>query len=93
MLTLNNIHSVSEFQRNPKGVLGKLKSSRGPIVLTVNGKAELVVQDAKSYQLLLDKVDAAEDLEAVRRGLEQSLSGQGRSAADFFQEFEARHGL
>ncbi len=93
MLTLNNIHSVSEFQRNPKGVLGKLKGSKVPIVLTVNGKAELVVQDAESYQLLLDKVEAAEDLEAVRRGLEQSLSGQGRPAADFFQEFEARHGL
>lgn len=93
MLTLNNIHSVSEFQRNPKGVLGKLKSSRGPIVLTVNGKAELVVQDAESYQRLLDQVEAAEDLEAVSRGLEQSLSGQGRPAADFFQEFEARHGL
>lgn len=93
MITLTNIHSVSDFQRNPKGILGQLKSSRSPVVLTVNGKPELVVQDAASYQLLLDKVEAADDLEAVRRGLEQSLAGQGRPAGEFFREFEAQHGL
>ena len=75
MISLANIHSVTDFQRNPKGILGKLKASRGPIILTVNGKAELVVQDAESYQQLLDKVQAAEDLKAIRRGLEQSRAG------------------
>lgn len=93
MLRLTNIHSVTDFQRNPKGILGKLKASKSPVVLTVNGKAELVVQDAESYQKLLDKVEAADDLEAIRHGLEQSLAGQGRPAADFFREFEAKHGL
>ena len=93
MLNLTNIHSVTDFQRNPKGILGKLKKSKAPVVLTVNGRAELVVQDARSYQQLLDKVAAAEDLEAIRRGLEQSFAGEGRPAADFFREFEARHGL
>lgn len=93
MISLTNIHSVSDFQRNPKGILGKLKSSRSPVVLTVNGKPELVVQDAASYQALLDKVEAADDLDAVRRGLEQSLAGQGQSASEFFREFEAQHGL
>lgn len=93
MLTLTNIHSVTDFQRNPKGILGKLKASKHPVVLTVNGKAELVVQDAESYQELLDKVQAAEDLEAVHRGLEQSVAGQGRPATAFFREFEPQHGL
>jgi len=93
MITLTNIHSVTDFQRNPKGVLGLLKSSKRPVVLTVNGKPELVVQDAESYQKLLDRVESAEDVEAIRRGLEQSLAGQGRPATDFFREFEAQHGL
>ena len=93
MISLTNIHSVTDFQRNPKALLGKLKESKRPIILTVNGKAELVVQDAESYQRLLDRVEAAEDLEAIRRGLEQSLSGQGRAAEDFFAEFEAKNGL
>ena len=93
MISLTNIHSVTDFQRNPKGILGKLKTSKSPVILTVNGKAELVVQDAAAYQQLLDKVEAAEDLEAVRAGLAQSLSGQGRSAEEFFAEFEAERGV
>ena len=93
MLSLNNIHPISDFQRNPKAVLGQLKASKAPIVLTVNGKAELVLQDAASYQQLLDKVEAAEDLEAVRCGLQQSLNGEGRLAAEFFEEFEACNDL
>ncbi|RYG67879.1 type II toxin-antitoxin system Phd/YefM family antitoxin [bacterium] len=93
MISLNNIHSVSDFQRNPKGILGKIKESKKPIVLTVNGKAELVVQDAESYQALLDKLRAAEDLEAVRQGLKESLSGVGRPAEEFFAEFERENGL
>ncbi len=93
MLNLTNIHSVTDFQRNPKGILGKLKKSKAPVVLTVNGRAELIVQDAASYQQLLDKVAAAEDLEAIRRGLEQSFADEGRPAAEFFREFEAKHGI
>ena len=67
--------------------------TKSPAVLTVNGRAAFVVQDALSYQGLLDKVAAAEDLEAIREGLAQSLAGQGRPASEFFAQFEAQHGL
>ena len=93
MLTLTNIYSVTDFQRNSKNILRKIKASKSPVVLTVNGRAELVMQDAESYQLLLNKVAAFEDLEAIYQSLGQALAGQGRSAADFFGEFEAQHGL
>lgn len=93
MINLTDIHSVTDFQRNPKGILCKLKASENPIVLTVNGRAELVVQDAGSYQKLLDKLQAAEDLEAIREGLMQSLSGAGRPIEEFSAEFEAKRGL
>lgn len=93
MIDLSNIHSISDLQRNPKEILGKLKKSGRPIVLTVNGRAELVVQDAASYQNLLDKVRDAEDFEAVREGIEQSLAGKVRPVEDFFGAFEKKHGL
>lgn len=93
MINLTNIHSVTDFQRNPKGILGLLKASKSPVVLTVNGKAALIVQDAESYQKLLDKVEAAEDLESIQRGLAQSLAGEGRSLESFQNEFEKKHGL
>src|SRR5271165_6474342 len=93
VINLANIHSVTDFQRNPKGLLGKLKATGSPAVLTVNGKAEFVVQDAESYQALLDKVRAADDLEAIRNGLAQSLAELGRPATEFFAEFEKSRGL
>jgi PHD/YefM family antitoxin component YafN of YafNO toxin-antitoxin module len=42
---------------------------KAPLVLTVNGGAELVVQDAASYQDLLDRLERAETIAAVRRGM------------------------
>jgi len=39
------------------------------VVLTINGKAELVVQDAKSPQRFLELVDRQETIEAIREGI------------------------
>ena len=46
MIDLREIRSITEFQRNIKDYVGRLKQRRTPLVLTVNGRAELVVQDA-----------------------------------------------
>mgnify|MGYP001243601464 CR=1 FL=1 len=40
-----------------------------PEVLTINGKAELIVQDAYSYQQLLDAVERLEVIAGVKSGL------------------------
>ena len=93
MIRISDIHSVTEFQRNPKGLLGKIRETQNPTVLTVNGKAEFVVQAAESYELLLDRLKQAEDTEAIRTGLMQSLSGNVRPAEDYFAEFELKHGI
>lgn len=74
-------------------MVDKLRESQEPIVLTINGRAEVVVQDAASYQKLLDQLHRAEDLEAIREGLAQSLRGEVRLASDFFREFESENGL
>jgi hypothetical protein len=38
----------------------QLRESGRPMVVTVNGNAQVVVQDASSYQKLLDRVEAIE---------------------------------
>jgi prevent-host-death family protein len=50
-----DITSLSNFQRNTRDFLQRLRETGRPLVLTVNGHAELVVQDAASYQRLLDR--------------------------------------
>jgi prevent-host-death family protein len=61
MIELTNIYSLTDFKRNAKEFVERIKATHSPIVLTVNGKAEVVVQDAKAFQALCDRVQQAED--------------------------------
>ena len=44
-----DIMSLSTFKRDSNKVIRQMKKTKAPIVLTINGKAALVVQDAESY--------------------------------------------
>jgi prevent-host-death family protein len=81
-----DIHSLTEFKRNTTEFVDRIKRTKHPLVLTVNGKAELVVQDAESYQALLEAAELVETLKGIKRGLEQMQQGEGRKAEDFFSQ-------
>ena len=51
------IHPLTDLKRNTAAFVKRMKRSKRPVVLTVNGKAELVVQDVDSYQHILDRLD------------------------------------
>ena len=88
-----DIHSVTTFRRNPGLFMKQLKKNKRPFVLTVKGKAEAVVQDAASYQRLLDIAARADAREGIRQGLEDAKAGKCRDIEEFFAEFEAEHGI
>ena len=92
-IKVENIHSLTEFQRNAKAHIRRLKKSGRPQVLTVNGQAELVVQDAASYQKLLDELEHAQAVAGVRRGLESMKRGQGRPMRQALEDLGRRHGI
>ena len=77
MIDLREIRSVTEFQRNLKDYVGRLKEKKTPLVLTVNGRAELVVQDAESYQALLDRLEEAERGSPCAKALSKSNAAKG----------------
>jgi prevent-host-death family protein len=91
MIDLKEIHPLTDFQRHTKAHLKRLKETGRPQVLTVNGRAEVVVQDAAAYQALLDTVDRAEALEGIRRGLEDVKAGRTRPLADALADLVRRH--
>ena len=72
-----NIHSLTDFQRNTKRHIHRLKKSGRPQVLTVNGRAEVVVQDAKAYQEILERLDYWEAVAGVKEGLCELARGEG----------------
>lgn len=93
MKLTRDIHSLSTFKRDSAKLMRQMKKTREPVVLTVNGKAELVVQDAASYQKLLDAKDRIEAIDGIKRGLESMKRQRGKPAAEFFREFFAEEGI
>jgi PHD/YefM family antitoxin component YafN of YafNO toxin-antitoxin module len=93
MIQLNNIHPLTDFKRNTSEFRERLKKSGLPEVLTVEGRPELVVQDAAAYQRLLDAVERAEAIEGIRAGLESMKMGKGTPAEEFFADLRTRLGL
>jgi PHD/YefM family antitoxin component YafN of YafNO toxin-antitoxin module len=71
----------------------QLKAAGEPVVLTINGKPELVVQDAASYQKLLDLAEEARVVEGIRRGLEDMKAGQTICLDGFKQHARTKHGI
>lgn len=68
---IRDIHSLSDFQRNTKQYVSSLKDSHKPVVLTVNGEAALVVQDATAYQELLDELEIARSASVVKQRIKK----------------------
>ncbi len=93
MIDLREVRSVTEFQRNIKDYVGRLTENKTPLVLTVNGRAALVVQDAESYQLMLERLERAETVAAIRRGMEQSDRGEGISLDETEMRLRKKHGF
>jgi hypothetical protein len=52
-----DIGSLTDFARNMKVHLKRLRRTGRPELLTVNGKAEVVVQNASAYQRLIESLE------------------------------------
>jgi PHD/YefM family antitoxin component YafN of YafNO toxin-antitoxin module len=93
MLDTREIHSLTDFLRNHKAHVARLKETKAPEVLTVNGKAEVVVQDAASYQSMLDRLHHMETIAAIQEGMASAERGDLKPAAQVLDEMRARYGL
>ncbi|MGK7878123.1 MAG: type II toxin-antitoxin system Phd/YefM family antitoxin [Xenococcaceae cyanobacterium] len=100
MINLQNIHSLSEFRQNAKHYIDKLRASKAPLVLTVNGEATVVVQDAEAFQKTQEHLQALEEelrsvkIAALQRdvevGIEQIKRGEGIRADQVFAELRKK---
>ena len=77
MLNLaHDIDSLSNFKRDTARFRNRMRKTGEPLVLTVNGQAALVVQDAVAYQRLLELAEQVESLDFLRRSLEEADQGK-----------------
>ena len=88
-----DIHPLTDFKRNTSEFMNQLNKTRRPLVLTVNGRAELVVQDAESYQQILDRLARFEAVEAIRLGIAAAEEGRVKPARQALAELQAKLGI
>ncbi len=81
MFTIDSIRPVSDFSRKPAEHIKRLKKTGRPEVLTVNGKAELVIQDAKSYE---ETMSLLHSLKQIAQSKKEHETGKGTSAKKAF---------
>src|ERR1035438_316365 len=85
MIALQDIRSLTDFQRNTKSHLRRLKRSGRLEVLTVNGNAELIVQSAAAYEEMVDAI------RGIQRGLDEMKAGKGEPARKVLDRIRAKH--
>jgi prevent-host-death family protein len=88
-----DIQPMTAFRNHSAEFMRHLKDTKRPVILTVNGKAAAVVQDAEAYQRLLDLAADASAAEGIRQGLEDIRNGHTRPARQVFDEIRAEHGI
>jgi len=88
-----NIHPLTDFLRHHKRHLQRLKRSQRPAVLTLNGKAAVVVQDAKAYQAMLEGIESMQAKAGIAEGIASIKRGQGETAQTVFARLRKKHGI
>ena len=72
MLDARQIHPMSDFLRNHKAYIARLKETRTPEVLTVNGRAEVVLLDTETYEGMVEQLRHTQAVAAARAHMAQA---------------------
>lgn len=86
-----DIQPLTTFRNNSVKMIAQLKKTKRAIVLTVNGKPEVVLQSAAEYQRLRDIAAKADWEEGVRQGLEDVRNGRVYPLKEVLDEIRAKH--
>jgi hypothetical protein len=85
-------HSANDYLPAQPGKISQTSQGhQKPLILTVNGKAEAIVQDAEAYQRLLDSAAQADPLEGILQSVEDMKKGRVRPARQALAAFRRFH--
>jgi prevent-host-death family protein len=85
MKITEDIRSVTELKRNMKEVFAHMHKTKRPIILTVNGKADAVLMDAKTYE---EQFAATQLTKLLAKAEREFAAGLGKPMKDFLKEFK-----
>ncbi len=88
-----DIQSAASLRSHTDDFVERVKRTRRPLVLTVNGEAAAVMLYAESYQRLLDIAAEASVEEGNRQARDDIAAGRTRPAEDVFAELRAEYDI
>ena len=91
-----DIDSLTNFKRQTATYLKQLRETGTPVVLTVNGKAEVVVQDAVAYRRLVEhaaQIERNETVTAIREALADVEAGRTKPARQALKALAKKYGI
>lgn len=62
MTDVQQVISLTEFQRNTEQYIKQIRESQGPMIFTINENQAIVVEDFNSYQKLMNELEYAQQL-------------------------------
>ena len=80
-----DIRSVTDLKRHTREILDHVHKTGRPVVLTVNGRADSVLIDAKVYEKQLKAMNLSRLLSEAEAQID---AGQTRPARAFLDEFK-----
>jgi prevent-host-death family protein len=101
MISLQNIHSLTDFRRNASNYVEQIQETKAPLVLTVNGEAAVVVCSAYTFQEMVERLQQLEnDLnnvklerlqEEIQKGIDQADRGELLDGEEVMAQLYTRH--
>ena len=85
---IKDIRPLTEFKRETAKFAKRLRETGKPAFLTVNGKATLVVMDAQAWQDMQNRLEYADSVAGIRKGLAEIKNGKGIDASAFFDTLD-----
>ncbi len=86
----NGIRSLTEFKQNSTDILGYIKKTNSPAILTINGRAEVVLLDPKTYQSMVNKIALIESAKNIESALIEMENTQGVPAKKIFKKLRQK---
>jgi len=83
-----DIRSVTDLKRHTKDILSHVHQTKRPIILTVNGKADAILIDAKTYEKHLEASNLSKFLLPAEQDV---VSKRVRPMRAFLKDFKNVH--
>jgi PHD/YefM family antitoxin component YafN of YafNO toxin-antitoxin module len=90
MNIVEDIKPLSVFKQRTAEIIAHIKETGRPTVITINGNAEVVIQDALAYQEMLDRLEYADNVQKIQRGLDELKARKAIPCKKAFANFKKK---